>query len=327
MSSLFGPVPSRRLGRSLGVNNLPYKTCTYSCVYCQAGRTRRLAVERSRLSSVNELVEQVVQRLETLGKRGDSVDFVTIVPDGEPTLDENLGQLIQDLRRATAVCVAVITNGSLLWDARVRDELRGADLVSVKVDAAECGVWKRINRPHGRLDFDRIQDGIRRFAQEYPGRLVTETMLVKGVNDEPAHLRELADLLSHLRPEVVYLSLPLRAPAEAWVRPSEPRRVRRAESELRGRGLEVITLAELEQGPFAATDDLKREILSLTSVHPVTEEVLRELVWDAGGEWEVVEELLRERSLRRTVHLGRTFYSSAGGGSGEGSQGDGLAVG
>lgn len=178
----FGPVPSRRLGYSLGINNIPAKYCTYSCVYCQVGRTTHMTLDRQEFYPVDQVLAEVGQKVTEVAQAGKKIDYLTLVPDGEPTLDINLGKVISGLKQF-GIPVAVISNASLIDQLDVQEELVEADWVSLKVDSVDEKVWKKINRPHRRLYLDRILDGIRSFKTKYPGKLVTESMLVAGLND------------------------------------------------------------------------------------------------------------------------------------------------
>ncbi|MCD6323970.1 MAG: radical SAM protein, partial [Desulfurococcales archaeon] len=182
-SLVFGPVPSRRLGRSLGVNNIPPKTCTYSCVYCQLGNTLTMTVERRAFYRPEEIVEAVSKHAGKVLQLGGRIDYVTFVPDGEPTLDINLGEEIAGIK-ALGFRVAVITNSSLIWLDDVRDALLQADWVSLKVDAVDEHVWRRVDRPHKSLKLGSILEGIQEFSRSFKGFLATETMLVSRVNDD-----------------------------------------------------------------------------------------------------------------------------------------------
>lgn len=214
----FGPVPSRRLGRSLGINNIPPKACTYSCGYCQLGRTIKMQVERRAFYQPEEILKDVAEKIERAKEVGESIDYLTLVPDGEPTLDVHLGHEIE-LLKPLGIKIAVITNGSLIWHEDVREALMKADWVSLKVDATREDIWRRVNRPHRTLQLALILDGMLEFAMAYSGELATETMLVEGISDSDDHLRAVADFLARLRPATAYLSIPTRPPAEKWVQP------------------------------------------------------------------------------------------------------------
>ncbi|MCK5620554.1 MAG: radical SAM protein, partial [Candidatus Krumholzibacteria bacterium] len=178
----FGPVPSRRLGQSLGINNVPAKTCSYGCVYCQVGRTNLMQIRRQFLYEPEEVFDVVQDKVKKTLAAGERIDYLSFVPDGEATLDVNLGREI-DMLRVLKIDIAVITNGSIIDDPDVQHELARADLVSLKVDAVREGAWRRVDRPHGRLDLDSILEGMLTFSKMYDGRLMTETLLVHGTND------------------------------------------------------------------------------------------------------------------------------------------------
>lgn len=304
LGHVFGPVFSRRLGLSLGVNNIPYKVCTYSCVYCQLGRTLRLSVERAPYSDPPRIAEEVVRALEEVGR----VDYVTIVPDGEPALDERLGDLIRAIRDASGERVAVITNGSLLWLRDVREALAGADLVSVKVDAGDEAVWRRVDRPHKSLSFSEVVDGMEAFAREYGGVLITETMLVDGVNDRPEDAEGVASILARLSPAAAYVAVPTRPPAEAWVRPPPLGRVREYVRVLESVGLRVTPLVRGEDRPPKCGPDLVACVLETVRVHPLPIEHLEALARERGlGLGEVLGRVLAAEGVELVEFGGRAF--------------------
>ncbi len=303
----FGPVPSRRLGRSLGINNIPPKICSYACVYCQLGRTITMQVERSHFYGPDRIREEVSRQVEAAESRGEPIDYLTFVPDGEPTLDADLGEEIRALK-GLGIPIAVITNSSLIWREDVRAELAGADWVSLKVDAACEDIWRRIDRPHKSLSLPEILVGGREFSAHFSGALVTETMLVAGLNDGPSHLEGLAALLAELGPRISYLAIPTRPPAEAWVHPPEEEGLNRAFQILRGRLPRVEYLIGYEGSAFAFTGDVEEDLLSITAVHPMREDAVRELLGKAGADWSVVERLIRSGALREVEYGGRKFY-------------------
>jgi wyosine [tRNA(Phe)-imidazoG37] synthetase (radical SAM superfamily) len=197
---VFGPVPSRRLGRSLGINHIPPKSCSYSCVYCQLGPTRRKELEPRPFRAVRELVREVARRVDVLRAMGESPDFLTFVPDGEPTLDAHLGEMLARLRRL-GTPLAVLSNGSLAWREDVRRRLSLADWVSFKVDAGDERTWRRVDRPPRDLPLALVQDGMLRFRRGFRGVLTTETMLIRGRNDSDEAIESTAAFLERLRPD------------------------------------------------------------------------------------------------------------------------------
>jgi len=304
----FGPIPSRRLGRSLGVNNIPPKVCTYSCVYCQLGRTPEMRVERREFYDPEEVLRQIRAKVEAAREAGEAIDYLTFVPDGEPTLDVNLGREIA-LLRPLGIPIAVITNGSLLWKEDVRADLMGADWVSVKVDAVRESVWRRVDRPHGSLRLAEVLEGVEAFARSYGGELVTETMLVRGVNDAEADLAEVADFLARLGPARAYISIPTRPPAEKWVLPPTEEAITRAYALFAGAVERVELLIGYEGDAFAATGDAEGDLLSITAVHPMRREAVEALLTRTGAGWEVVHGLLAEGLLIETEYGGHTYYA------------------
>ena len=152
---VFGPIPSRRLGRSLGINNIPPKVCTYSCIYCQVGSTDTMTIDRKDFYSTDQIYDEVSEKITSIKKSGEKIDYLTFVPDGEPTLDVNLGKTIDRLK-SFGIKIAVITNSSLIWDKEVQNDLRQADWVSVKLDSVYEDIWRKINRPHGSLNLQKI---------------------------------------------------------------------------------------------------------------------------------------------------------------------------
>ncbi len=212
----YGPVPSRRLGQSLGINNIPPKICSYSCVYCQLGRTEKGQVDRMAFYDPQKVFKDVQDKVQEVKQNGETIDYLTFVADGEPTLDIHLGREIE-LLKPLGIKIAVITNASLIWREDVREALKRADWVSLKIDAKTEKIWRRMNRPHKALDLKQILNGALKFAKHYRGELTTETMLVKGVNDTDAYIKRVTDFLTRLKPDKAYLAIPTRPPAEKWV--------------------------------------------------------------------------------------------------------------
>jgi wyosine [tRNA(Phe)-imidazoG37] synthetase (radical SAM superfamily) len=305
----FGPVPSRRLGRSLGINNIPPKACSYACVYCQVGPTVELTAERRAFYPPEEVVHQVEARVRDVRARGEAIDTLAFVPDGEPTLDVHLGREIAALR-ALGLPLAVLSNASLVDREDVQRDLLCADWVCLKVDAVREGVWRRINRPHGRLRLDEQLRGGLRFSRRFSGTLATETLLVAGLNDDESHVDDLGRYLEALSPDVAYLGVPTRPPAEAWVRRPGDAVVFRAWQSLATRlpGTRVELLIGYEGNAFATTGDARADLLAISAVHPMREDAVADLLARTGEGWRVVEKLVADGWLARREHGGRTFF-------------------
>jgi wyosine [tRNA(Phe)-imidazoG37] synthetase (radical SAM superfamily) len=303
----FGPVPSRRLGRSLGINNIPPKLCSYSCVYCQVGRTLNIQVERRAFYEPEKILEEALDRVKKAKEIGEEIDYLTFVPDGEPTLDVNIGRTIE-LLKPLGIKIAVITNGSLIWREDVRDELMKADWVSLKVDSTIEKIWRKTNRPHKSLQLDAILDGMLEFKKTYHGELVTETMLAKGMNDGDENLIAVAGFLSRLQPVRAYLSIPTRPPAEKRVHSPDEEVINKAYQILSKQADQVEYLIGYEGDAFAFTGNTEEDLLSITAVHPMREEAVKEFLLKAGANWSVVQQLVNQDRLIDTEYEGQKFY-------------------
>jgi wyosine [tRNA(Phe)-imidazoG37] synthetase (radical SAM superfamily) len=305
----FGPVPSRRLGKSLGINNIPAKTCSYSCVYCQLGRTINMATERQAFYTSEDIFKEVKRKVDEASSRNERVDYLTFVPDGEPTLDINLGKEISILKQIE-IPIAVITNASLIWREDVKENLLEMDLVSLKVDAVSEDLWRRVNRPHKDLKLDAILEGIREFANEFEGTVISETMLIDGINygDE---FEKTADFLKNLkRLDKAYIAIPTRPPAEEWVKPAKEETLNTAFqifSEKLGAD-RVEYLIGYEGNAFAFTGRVEEDLLSITAVHPMRKEAVKEFLKKANANWHVIEKLLEEDKLIELEYEGNRYY-------------------
>lgn len=303
----FGPVPSRRLGHSLGINNILPKICTYSCVYCQLGRTIKMQAGRSAFYKPNEIVKEVKERVKKSKDKSNLIDYLTFVPDGEPTLDTNLGREIYALK-SLGIRIAVLTNASLIWHEDVSNDLLKADWVSVKVDAVSEQVWRRINRSHKSLKLNTILDGVLQFAGRFKGELVTETMLVQGVNDSVEEIEKIADFLAKLKPDKAYIAVPTRPPAESWAKATSEQTITASYQTFIKRLDNVECLVGYEGNDFAFTGDVKEDLLSITAVHPMREEAVKELLAKANASWSIVDQLIKEHKLVELEYQGAKFY-------------------
>ncbi len=298
----FGPVPSRRLGRSLGINNIPAKICTYTCVYCQIGKTLKMQATREMFFNPESIAEEVATKI------GESkIDYLSFVPDGEPTLDLNLGKHLKRLK-TFGIKTAVITNSSLMGDIEVQNDLSLADWVSVKVDAVTESVWKKIDRPHRSLKLKEINEGLIRFSQNYQGKLVTETMLVDGINDKEEELEKIASFISNLNPHTAYISIPTRPPAERWVTPPTEDGVNRAYNIFSNYSINTELLIGYEGNAFATTGNVEEDILSITSVHPMREDAIEEYLKKTGASWDSIQSLIDRELLLKINYGSKNFY-------------------
>jgi wyosine [tRNA(Phe)-imidazoG37] synthetase (radical SAM superfamily) len=307
MKYVFGPVPSRRLGQSLGIDTIPLKTCNWNCVYCQLGRTVPLTNER-REYVLDENILFEVERALRSHKSGE-IDWVTFVGSGEPTLHIYLGELIRRVKSITQLPVAVITNGSLLYLPEVRQELSVADAVLPTLDAGNARLYRKINRPHPDITYERLVDGLITFRKEYRGKLWVEVMLVRGLNDTENALHEIAAALERVRPDEVHINLPDRPPAETWVQLPDEESLLRAQAIL-GKVAHVVHPAK---GPFnlQGFDTLIDAILGIITRHPMREEDLFKTLerWAPGQVNATLNELKHGGKAQVIERYGCRFWS------------------
>lgn len=238
------------------------------------------------------------------------IDFITIVPDGEPTLDENLGAHI-DLLKELDIRIAVITNASLLWNKEVQDDLKRANWVSVKIDAVTDKVWQAVNRPHPSLNIDTVLQGVQAFSESYTGELTTETMLITTMNDSIPELEKIRDFIDNLHPSKSYIAIPIRPPAEPWATPPPEERIAAAYQVFSEKLSAVEYLIGYEGNEFAFTGNVREDLLNITSVHPMREEGVRALLSKAGAGWDTVDSLLETGDLVEVVYHDKKFYMRA----------------
>jgi wyosine [tRNA(Phe)-imidazoG37] synthetase (radical SAM superfamily) len=309
MKYVFGPVPSRRLGQSLGIDTIPLKTCNWNCIYCQLGRTVPLNNDRRDYFPREEILAQVEEALAT-HKPGE-IDWLTFVGSGEPTLHLGLGWLIQQVKELTHLPVAVITNGSLLYLPDVRQDLSVADAVMPSLDAGSADRYRQINRPHPEVTFERLVNGLLAFRSEYSGKLWIEVMLVQGLNDSEEALRDIAELLRRIRPDEVHINMPTRPPAETWVRPPDESGLMRALAILGG-SAKVVHPAE---GTFDLGSDEKivDAILGIITRHPMRQEELERTLtqWAPEQIDDVLNELEASGCAQVVECFGTRFWSAA----------------
>lgn len=303
---VFGPVPSRRLGRSLGVDLLPRKTCTFDCLYCQVGPTQQTSVEHGEFVSAEAVTEAVRKRLSS------RPDFITISGSGEPTLYDKLGELIQALKALKAAPVAVITNGSLLWRPEVRAALREADLVAPSLDAGDEETFRRINRPHVECTFSRLLEGLRDFRAEFQGRYWLEVFFLAGINDDAVSAGKIAVLAQSVGADRIQLNAVARPTAH-------PNALAVPESRLRellplfGNNAEIIAdFASKADAPAAGTAEVTpNSILELLRRRPCTVAGLAQGLAAETSEIRVLlESLLQSGVVRAEERDGKTFFTA-----------------
>ena len=303
----FGPIPSRRLGKSLGINNvISHKMCSYGCVYCQIGNTANKSMVRESFYKPEKLVDDVETHLKKLDK-DHAPDYLTFVANGEPTLDINLGREIKLLKRF-GIPIAVITNSSFIHDKQVQVDLREADWISVKVDTADETVWQKINRPSAGIKFEKILAGLKSFASIYKGKLYTETMLIEGYNDPTNQLKQSASFIAQLSPRKAYLSIPTRPPAMKGIKPATEEKLTGAWQIFQKAGLTVELLTGFEGTDAGYTGNAFEDILNITAVHPLREDSVARLLEQNEANLSVIESLVAQGLIDEIKYKGRTYY-------------------
>jgi wyosine [tRNA(Phe)-imidazoG37] synthetase (radical SAM superfamily) len=267
-----------------------------------------MSVTRRVFQRPGDILESVERKLELLGPDDDTVDYLTLVPDGEPTLDINLGLLLEGLR-GFGIPTAVISNSSLLWDEGVRDELSLADLVSLKVDSVNRETWVSLDRPHGRLELNRILDGVLEFSRNFSGKLLTETMLVEGMNTGGNQMASLAEFLARVGPETAYLSIPSRPPAESSVRPPDGETMGLALRTLSGTLDRVELLAGYEGDDFTRTGEARGDLLGILAVHPMRESAVLRFLSGEENAGLILADMVGKGLVRRESHQGEIYYA------------------
>lgn len=300
-SHIFGPVPSRRLGRSLGVDLVPFKTCSYNCVYCQLGRTACKTVERKEWVSIDDILCELRDRLPI------QTDYITLSGSGEPTLNSRIGELIDSIKALTNVPLAVLTNGSLLWQEEVRRQLLDADLVIPSLDAGDEDTFQRVNRPHHEVSFQKLLHGLVAFRNEFPGEYWLEVFLLANVTADNAEVSRLAGHVARIRPNRVQLNTATRPPLESFAVAVAQQRLHELAVRFQP-SAEVISefrpTQEIPEG--SATRD---QILDLLRRRPSTlKDIADGLGMHPAEVAKYAEELTAERRLLRTWSAGRSYY-------------------
>jgi len=272
MKYLFGPVNSRRLGVSLGVDLMPYKTCSLNCVYCECGGTTSLTSELAEYVPT----EDVIAELDGYLAGSPRLDVITFSGSGEPTLHSGIGRIIRHIReRYPQYKIAVLTNGTLLWNPAVRSSIAPADIVVPSLDAVSPGAFEKIGRPAGGITPDRVVDGLVEFRKEFPGRLFLEIFIVPGVNDTPEELAGLRDAALKIRPDSVQVNSLDRPGAEVWVEPAGRKELESLRELFAPLKVEMIGRPAERVYEDRHVTDMMKEIISILRRRPSTLDDLR----------------------------------------------------
>ena len=262
---LYGPVPSRRLGRSLGIDLVPHKICTYDCIYCQIGNTTEKTLSRKEYVPVKEVLEEVRSFL----KEGTScIDYLSLTGSGEPTLHSQIRSVIEGIKAVTSIPVAVITNGSLLYEEEVRQDLLRADIVLPSLDAVSSEVFIRINRPRPGFSVEKVMEGLVEFRKVYKGQIWLEILFCKDVNDGKEELLRMKKVIDRIQPDRIHINTVVRPPSEKWAVPLNQKEMEEIRAFF-GEKAEIIS--EFDRHPPVVSErDIKEEILKILKRRPLS---------------------------------------------------------
>ncbi len=302
---LFGPVPSRRLGRSLGVDLVPLKLCPFDCIYCQLGRTSLKTAQRKAYVPAEEVLRELADFIASGAER----DYITLSGSGEPTLHSDLGRIIRSIKEMTDTPVAVLTNGALLWDVQVRGELAPADVVLPSLDAGDEETFQRINRPCSEVSFERLVEGLKAFRDEYAGRIHLEVFLVAGVNDSDEQVRKIRAVAGEIRPDRIDVNTVARPPAEPDARAVEPDKLERLR-EILGPTAQIIAPLPPVQGSDRAN---VQTVLAMLRRRPCTvADCARALNCHSAEAAKLLEQLSRQGAVVARSVSGQVYYQVRG---------------
>ncbi len=299
---IYGPVPSRRLGISLGVDIVPYKTCTYDCIYCQLGKTTNQTTQRGSFVPVDSVIKEIKEVID----QNSDIDYITFSGSGEPTLNKDIGQMIEKVKKITPISVAVLTNGSLLWDHQVRDDLSEADLVVPSLDAVSEVVFRKVNSPSAGFGIEKVLGGLKTFCGQFKGAIYLEIMLVKNVNDSEREIRRINGFAKHLRADAIQLNTVVRPPGDPDARPLNQEELGKVRN-LFDPKLKVEVIANFKRETSKAYQkDLEQAIVELLKRRPTKkEEMAASLGIHLNEIMKYLQILEEKKKIRRSQTEGR----------------------
>lgn len=302
MKYIYGPVPSRRLGRSLGIDLIPSKTCNFQCIYCQLGKTTNFTNTRINFFPKIEIIDEIK---EAINQFESETDYITFVGSGEPTLYKDLEDLILFTKKISNKPLCVITNGALLYDPEVRKALMRADIVLPSLDAGDEKLFIKINRPHPSIKFNDVIQGFLDFRKEYKGKFWIEVMIMKGINDSKNELLQLKEKMDLLMPDRIDINVPIRPPTEEWVKIPDKSIISRL-NEIFG---EYSDIHYPEIGKFYLySTDFEKEFLSIIERHPMRQDQIRETFCSQNlNEEEILQRL---KVLEDHKKIEKIYYSN-----------------
>lgn len=301
---LYGPVPSRRLGWSLGIDLVPHKVCTYNCIYCQIGKTTHRTIIRNEYVPVDEVLKEIKNFLKT---EKVPVDYLSLGGSGEPTLHSKIGTIIEGIKSMTSIPVAVLTNGALLYQEEVRQDLLKADVLLPSMDAVSSDVFEKINRPDPELSVERMIEGLIEMRKVFKGKIWLEILFLKGINDSPEELHRMREVIERIRPDLIHLNTAVRPPSEKWAVPLNPIEMEQIRAFF---GEKAIIISEFDRHPFpAAEKEIKEEILKILRRRPLSLDDLSKGINISEDKLESqLSLLLQEGKIRLRSFEGSIFY-------------------
>jgi len=301
MSNVYGIVPSRRLGRSLGLSTIPLSTCTYSCVYCQLGRTKNMTMERKDFFDIDELVKEVKGYID----KTDDFDVITLVGEGEPTLYSQTGKLIKRIKQIFNKPVALITNGSLFFLEEVRQECMNADIVMPTLDAWDDKSFRTLNRPFKTIAFEKMYKGLQDFRKDYKGDFYLEIMCVKGITDKGNNMTLLTDKINRLKPDKIFVNTPVRPPAEYWVERCSNEFVENLQKYFGSNKAVEIPSTSL----YSHKIDLYYAIIDIIKRHPLDESGINKFcIKREEDPKQIIERLSKDSHVERIEYENKVFF-------------------
>ncbi len=303
-SRIFGPVPSRRLGLSLGIDLVPFKTCTYDCIYCQVGRTTNKTVECKEFFPVEDILSQLRKRV-----LSDSFDVITFSGSGEPTLYNKLDELVYEIKKITDTKIALLTNGSLLWRDEVRRKVLGVDIILPTITSIFEKTYKLIHRPHPVLSIEKVIDGLIRLRSEYKGKIFLELFVLKGINDNEDELNPLKEVIDKINPEKIQINTPVRPPSERVVTAVDREGLEKIRKFL---GSKAEIIAHTYRSAFKEVKgDITQAILEMIKRRPVRDKDISDALGvDTSVVRSIIKGLLIKGMISEYEHLGDTYYVS-----------------
>jgi len=301
---LYGPVPSRRLGRSLGIDLVPHKICTYDCIYCQIGRTTEKTLTRKEYVPVEEVLGEIERFLkeETV-----SVDYLSLSGSGEPTLHSKIRSVIEGLQNLTQIPIAVITNGSLLYLEEVREDLLGADVILPSLDAVSTETFQKINRPPKGFSVERVIQGLIQFRSIFKGQIWLEILFCRGINDRPEELAKMKEAIGRIQPDQIHLNTVVRPPSERWAAPLNPVELENIRAFF---GEKAIIISEFDRHPSTLDSQSREEkILRILKRRPLSRRDLSKGVGISEAELDrYLDPLAQKGRIKVRSFEGSVFY-------------------